>query len=234
MKRLPGKLTYANVMVTILGFIVLCGGAAVAAGELGRNTVGTKQLKPGAVTSAKVKDGSLQAKDFRQIPSTGRPVPGPPGPAGERGSEGTQGQEGRRGPEGPAGPEGPRGTGDGYQAQAQDEIEELGPSPSMVVGLDVPPGSYFAIATVEAETENEVSGGIRCRLINGTGGAEVERFQSIRVDGVENMTLAAEFEVGEGQGLELQCHREGDSELVGVIAANIVAVEVTGITGSAG
>lgn len=233
MKRLRGRLTYANVMVTILGFIVLCGGAAVAAGELGRNTVGTKQLKPGAVTSAKVKDGSLQAKDFRQVPSNGRPVPGPPGPRGERGPEGSQGQEGRRGPEGPAGPDGPRGTSDGYQAQGE-EFEELSSSPSTVVARPVPPGSYFVIATVEAETENEVPGGIRCRLINGTGGAEVERFQSIRDEGVDNMTLASEFEVGDGQSLELQCNREGVSELVGVIAANIVALEVTDITGSAG
>jgi hypothetical protein len=232
MKRLRGKLTYANVMVTILAFIVLCGGAAVAAGELGRNTVGTKQLKPGAVTSAKVKDGSLQAKDFRQIPSTGRPVPGPPGPRGEPGPEGTQGQEGRRGPEGPAGPDGPRGTSDGYQAQG--EFEELGSSPSTVVGLEVPPGSYFAIATVEAETENEFPGGIRCQLIDGAGSTEVERFQSIGADDTETMTLAAGFEVGEGQDLELRCNREGDSELVGVIAASIVAVEVTDIAGPAG
>jgi hypothetical protein len=63
MKRLRGKLTYANVMVTILAFVVLGGGAAVAAGQLGKNTVGTRQLKREAVTSAKVKDRSLLPKD---------------------------------------------------------------------------------------------------------------------------------------------------------------------------
>ncbi len=56
-RRLRGNLTYANVMVTILGFIVL-GGAAYAAG-LPANSVGTKQLKNGAVTAVKVKNGSL-------------------------------------------------------------------------------------------------------------------------------------------------------------------------------
>lgn len=46
--KLRDKLTYANVMVTILAFIVLGGGAAFAA--LGKNTVGTKQLKRNSVT----------------------------------------------------------------------------------------------------------------------------------------------------------------------------------------
>ncbi|MGA8744726.1 MAG: hypothetical protein WB507_02545 [Solirubrobacterales bacterium] len=58
MKTLRGHLTYANVMVTILAFIVL-GGVAYAAGALPKDSVGTKQLKNGAVTAAKVKEGSL-------------------------------------------------------------------------------------------------------------------------------------------------------------------------------
>ena len=51
-------------MVTLLAFIVLCGGGAYAAGQLGKNSVGTKQLKKSAVTSAKVKNGALKAKDL--------------------------------------------------------------------------------------------------------------------------------------------------------------------------
>ncbi len=57
MRRLRDNLTYANVMVTVLAFIVL-GGVAYAAG-LPPNSVGTKQLKNGAVTAEKVKKGSL-------------------------------------------------------------------------------------------------------------------------------------------------------------------------------
>lgn len=59
-----GRLTYANVMVTLLAFVVLCGGGAVAASQLGSNSVGTRQLKRNAVTSAKVRDGALRAKDI--------------------------------------------------------------------------------------------------------------------------------------------------------------------------
>jgi hypothetical protein len=58
------KLTYANVMVTLLAFVVLLGGGAYAADRLGKSSVGTKQLKRNAVTSAKVKNASLTGKDL--------------------------------------------------------------------------------------------------------------------------------------------------------------------------
>lgn len=55
MKQIRKRLTYANVMATIAVFLVLGGGAAFAAGKLGKNTVGTKQLKKNSVTTAKIK-----------------------------------------------------------------------------------------------------------------------------------------------------------------------------------
>jgi hypothetical protein len=71
------KLSYANVMSTLCFFLLL-GGSAYAAGQLGKNSVGTKQLKKNAVTGAKVKDGSLFASDFKsgQLPAG---APGAPG-----------------------------------------------------------------------------------------------------------------------------------------------------------
>ncbi len=63
MRRLRGRLTYANVMATVAVFIAL-GGSAYAAAQLKKNSVGTKQLKNNAVTGAKVKDGSLNAADI--------------------------------------------------------------------------------------------------------------------------------------------------------------------------
>ena len=53
MKQIRNRLTYANVMSSIAVFLVIGGGAAFAA--LGKNTVGTKQLKNNAVTTAKIK-----------------------------------------------------------------------------------------------------------------------------------------------------------------------------------
>jgi hypothetical protein len=96
MKRLRANLTYANVMATIAVFLVL-GGSAVAATQLPGDSVGTKQLKKGAVTP-----GKLSAK-------TRQALAGPAGPAGSVGPAGPGGPGGREGPEGDRGPRGPEG-----------------------------------------------------------------------------------------------------------------------------
>jgi hypothetical protein len=58
------KLTYSNVVSTLCLFLLLGGAGALAAAKLGKNTVGTKQLKNNAVTSPKVKQGSLTGADI--------------------------------------------------------------------------------------------------------------------------------------------------------------------------
>jgi hypothetical protein len=92
-------LSYANVMATVAVFIAL-GGGAYAAGVLPVNSVGTKQLKKNAVTSAKVKDRSLTAKDFK----AGQLKAGPTGPAGAAGANGAAGTPGKDGAKGDPGP----------------------------------------------------------------------------------------------------------------------------------
>ncbi len=59
MRRLGGKLTYANVMSTLCFFLLVTGGAAYAAAHLGKNSVGTKQLKASSVTTAKIRNGAV-------------------------------------------------------------------------------------------------------------------------------------------------------------------------------
>jgi hypothetical protein len=98
-KQIRRHLSYANVMSSLAVFVVL-GGAAVAATQLPKNSVGTKQLRKNAVTAAKLKkdavtgakvqSGSLEASDFKagQLP------------AGSQGPEGKQGKEGKEGPAG--------------------------------------------------------------------------------------------------------------------------------------
>jgi hypothetical protein len=76
-------LTYANVMATIGVFLAL-GGASYAAIKLPANSVGSKQIKDGAVTSADVKNHALKAGDFKGgLPSGPR---GPRGPQGDKGA----------------------------------------------------------------------------------------------------------------------------------------------------
>lgn len=76
-----------SMAVALIALFVALGGVSYAAVELPRDSVGASQLKRSAVTSAKVKDGSLLARDFKagQLPR------GEQGPAGERGATGATG-----------------------------------------------------------------------------------------------------------------------------------------------
>jgi hypothetical protein len=74
MKRLLSKLTYANIISTLCLFLLLGGGAALAAGKLGKNTVGTKQLKANAVTAAKIKNAAVTAAKIKNGAITGAKV----------------------------------------------------------------------------------------------------------------------------------------------------------------
>ena len=92
------KLTYANVMSTIGVFIAL-GGTSYAVTQLPRNSVGERQLKPNAVTAAKIRDASVGRADLAPDAVI----------AGPRGARGPVGGPGERGPQGPPGPLGEAG-----------------------------------------------------------------------------------------------------------------------------
>src|SRR5947209_20221646 len=89
-------------VVASVALLVALGGTSVAAvnAVLPDGSVGNAQLKANAVTSNKVKNGTLLKADFKagQLPAG---APGPAGPAGPAGSAGAAG------PSGPAGAAGP-------------------------------------------------------------------------------------------------------------------------------
>jgi hypothetical protein len=58
-KQVRRKITYANVMSTISVFLCLGGATAIAAGTLGRNSVGARQLKAKSVTTGKVANNAI-------------------------------------------------------------------------------------------------------------------------------------------------------------------------------
>ena len=118
MRALRSKLTYANVISSLCLFLVLGGGAAVAAG-LGPNSVGTTQLKNGAVTGPKIKRASIEATKLTQLaistlkgatgPKGAKGAAGAKGATGAKGDTGAKGATGARGETGPIGPVGPIG-----------------------------------------------------------------------------------------------------------------------------
>lgn len=93
MHRLRPRLTYANVIATLALFLAL-GGGAYAATQLPKNSVGSKQIKPGSIRLADLADRTRQ---------------GLQGEVGPRGATGDRGPQGPRGPQGIQGPQGPQG-----------------------------------------------------------------------------------------------------------------------------
>jgi len=65
MKRALPRLTYANVVSTLCLFILL-GGGAIAASGLARNSVGSRQLRKGAVRTAKIANEAVTAAKIKR------------------------------------------------------------------------------------------------------------------------------------------------------------------------
>ena len=97
MKRLKGKLTFANVVACIALFVAL-GGVGYAATRLPANSVGARQIRKGAVTPTKLSKATLR----RIRGASALPEVGIPGPAGVKGDPGERGPSGY-----------PRGSRDG-------------------------------------------------------------------------------------------------------------------------
>lgn len=102
-------------VVALIALFVALGSGAYAATTLPHESVGTQQLKNGAVTAsklhngaftaAKIAYGTLLAKDFKagQLPAGATGLKGDLGPAGSQGLQGPKGETGAQGPTGPSG-----------------------------------------------------------------------------------------------------------------------------------
>ena len=126
MGRFRPKFSYANVMVTILAFIVL-GGGAYAATQLPKNSVGSKQILKGSIKPSVL---SAQAK---------LALAGAPGP---------RGAEGLRGPVGPSGPPGPQGLPSDAFVKSNSQGATIGCcARTTILTADVPagPGRYLLV-----------------------------------------------------------------------------------------
>jgi collagen triple helix repeat protein len=97
LKRFRFRPSYSNVVATLALFFALAGGAW-AATQLPKESVGSPQLKNGAVTPAKLSDAAKKG------------MAGARGEAGTQGALGPRGNEGPRGENGAAGATGPQGV----------------------------------------------------------------------------------------------------------------------------
>jgi hypothetical protein len=92
--RVRSKISYANVVASLALFLAL-GGVSYAAIEIPKNSVGTKALKANAVTSAKIKNGTIEKADLAKsaLPPLGsNGTNGANGAPGEKGAPGDKGE----------------------------------------------------------------------------------------------------------------------------------------------
>ncbi len=150
-ERIRSKLSFANVM-SMTAVMIALGGTSYAA-AVARNSVGSPQIRPkavknsdlgdSAVTSGKVKNGSLRAQDFAlgQIPA---------GPAGAKGAR----SDGRDRPSCPTGPAGHPGRGPTGALGAVTAY-------SVTSAVDIPDGTKQTIDVYCPAGQQAVGGGGR-------------------------------------------------------------------------
>ena len=92
--------------IALLALFCSLGGTGYAAVQLGKGAVKSRHLASGSVNSAKVKDRSLLARDFKrgQLPAGLKGDPGPAGAPGVKGDGGAGGPKGDQGAPGAPGP----------------------------------------------------------------------------------------------------------------------------------
>jgi hypothetical protein len=164
MKPLRRRLTYANVMSSIAVFLVLAGGTAFAASQLGKESVGSKQLKKEAVSLAKI---NAAAKTSLKG-ATG--ATGAKGATGAEGSKGDKGDKGERGLQGLQGLQGVPGLS-GLEVVTQKVASSTATPKSVTVscpagkkvvssGFDIDGGSNINSQKEAAIDESRVSGSL--------------------------------------------------------------------------
>lgn len=137
-----------SMVVACLALGVALSGTAVAASvALAPNSVGTAQLKRNAVTSIKVRNGSLLRGDFKagQLPA------GPPGPTG---------------PAGPAGAAGAAGPSDAYARFVPGPVA-VPAAPTTLASLTIPQAGKYVV-TAKAYVSGAAAATALCRLVAGT------------------------------------------------------------------
>jgi len=195
-KQTRKRLTYANVMSTIAVFLVLGGATAIAAGQLGKNTVGPKQLKKNAVTSAKIKDGAVTTG---KIAATAQ--------AALRGAQGAQGPQGQVGPRGPS---------NGRSSSVDGNTEIGNNTPVVVDSLALGAGKWVVIAETGLTNISGAARSAVCTL--NAGDAEIGRTRALDAAPATQVSASATVlgaaDLPSGGTVEFRCWAEGDGVYV--------------------
>jgi Collagen triple helix repeat (20 copies) len=200
-------LTYANVAATLALFLAL-GGAAYAATQLPRNSVGTAQLRKEAVTAAKI------AKKTRKQLQGNRGPAGPQGPAGKAGKAGAKGTTGAKGAQGIQGPKGEAGDLPAFEVFGN--TKPIGVAPTPVLAENLNTGAYVVSANVVVQAT--AAGTVNCTL---SGGGEA--VATLGAAETTTLSLSVTRGLGAAAPVTLTCSATGEATAT---YANLVATQV--------
>jgi hypothetical protein len=126
-------------VVSLIALFVALGGTAYAATSLPRNSIGTAQLRNGAVTKKKISKKTISALKGQRgaVGATG--APGSQGPQGVQGIQGIQGIQGQKGDLGPP------GTARAYALVAADGFLEPGFNHNVLSVTHIGTGVYCVV-----------------------------------------------------------------------------------------
>jgi len=200
-KRLRGKLTYANVVSTLCLFLVLGGGAAFAATHLPKNSVGAKQLKKGAVTPKKLSAASKRALAGRR------------GPAGEKGETGAAG---------------PSTT---VFAGFHDGDIKLTSALSPMLSISVPAGSYAVQAKAVGVALSGDTDLVFCQLVAGGDSDDSQVALGEIEGGATEASIAMQVvhKFASASTVSVVCQREGPGSSLAIRDIKITAIQVGSI-----
>jgi len=227
--RLRAHLTYANVIASLALFLALSGGA-YAALKLPKNSVGTKQIKNGAVTKAKL------AKNAK--------TPGPAGPQGPVGSKGDQGVKGDTGATGAKGDTGsPGGKGDkGDQGDRGpsnvrvipgSDVVNLDNASSLIVSTGISQlvtGDNLVMGKTVLVNTGAAAATVNCSMYqSGGSGSPIDKAQvEIPANGAQTMTLVGGLSTGSNFAF-LDCRDNGEGP-VNAVDNKLIFLKVDSLT----
>lgn len=188
---------------------------------------------------------------------------GPEGPEGRQGPEGPQGQAGARGPEGPQGPqgiEGPRGPqgpqgvpgpagGSAFRTAVHGRVVDVTsaavPTPTHVLSLALPAGSYVVTARLNVALRDVVSAGIRhgagigCKLESPGGGPDDYAEESsvgsnaggpVIAQRFVSLTLHSALRLSQDTDVQINCIADDPAAPPRVTRTSISAIQISSLT----
>lgn len=202
MQNIRANLTFSNVVSLLCLFLLVGGGAAYAASNLGKNSVGTKQLKNGSITPAKLNKSAKKSLK---------------GATGAQGAAGVQGKEGKEGPIGPS---------DLYSAENNSVLTfPAGGGLKEVASLTLPTGQYLLTGKQTVQTESAGGGELDCYL--NVGGANKDTFYTTlpKSEATTLVGTAAVTVSGSTQVID-QCDATTNDFILGINSGKLTALKV--------